>query len=139
MGLLAHELWAQEIMVVKFSMRTSDFRFETQDGYDVIISLHDKMARMAIPGHPQLPTWDNYPVQEEIPHEEDEGLVSLKLYDVSGRCVQTVFSENKTTGYYDLSIPIKSPGHNSLVPPHQRVSVPHVGEHHSKGRGHGIA
>ena len=93
-------------MVVKFSMRTSDFRFETQDGYDVIISLHDKMARMAIPGHPQLPTWDNYPVQEEIPHEEDEGLVSLKLYDVSGRCVQTVFSEQKAAGYYDLSLPV---------------------------------
>jgi len=39
---------------------------------------------------------------------EDEGLVSLKIYDVSGRSVQTVFSEEKSAGYYDLSIPISS-------------------------------
>ena len=92
---------------MKLSLRTSDFRFETTDGYDVIIPLHDKMARITIPGHPQLPTWNNYPVQEKIPLD-DEGLVSLKLYDVSGRCVQTVFSENKAAGYYDLSIPVNS-------------------------------
>ena len=39
---------------------------------------------------------------------EDEGLVSLKIYDVSGRCVQTVFSEEKAAGYYDLSVPTSS-------------------------------
>ena len=90
-------------MVVNLRLNTSDFRFETQDGYDVIIPKHDKMSHMSIPGHPQLPSWDNYLVQEG-----DEGLVSLKLYDVSGRCVQIVFSEEKTAGYYDLSVPVSS-------------------------------
>ena len=39
---------------------------------------------------------------------EDEGLISLKIYDVSGRAVQTVFSEEKGAGYYDLSVPTSS-------------------------------
>jgi len=39
---------------------------------------------------------------------EDEGLVSLKIYDVSGRVVQTVFSEKKNAGLYELSIPTGS-------------------------------
>jgi hypothetical protein len=39
---------------------------------------------------------------------EDEGLVSLRLYDVSGRCIQSLFSEEKSAGYYDLSIPVSS-------------------------------
>ena len=46
-------------------------------------------------------------LQYGIPFE-DEGFVSLKIYDVSGRCVQTVFSEQKAVGYYDLSIPVSS-------------------------------
>ena len=46
-------------------------------------------------------------IQFGIPFE-DEGLVSLKIYDVSGRCAQTVFSEEKSAGYYDLSIPTSS-------------------------------
>ena len=96
------EAVAQDTLTVKFSLRTSDFRLETQDGYDVIIPLHDKMSHMSIPGHPQLPTWNNYPVQEEIPLE-DEGPISLKLYDPSGRLAMTLFSENKTAGYYDFS------------------------------------
>ena len=104
---LSLALWRAEAvaseMVVHLRLNTSDFRFETQDGYDVIIPLHDKMSHTSIPGHPQLSSWDNYPVQEE-----DEGLVSLKIYDVSGRCVQIVFSEEKTAGYYDLSIPVTS-------------------------------
>jgi len=44
--------------MVKLSLRTSDFRFETTDGYDVIKSQRDKMAQIVIPGHPQLPTWN---------------------------------------------------------------------------------
>jgi len=46
-------------------------------------------------------------LQYGISHE-DEGLVSLKIYDVSGRVVQTVFSEEKSAGYYELSIPTSS-------------------------------
>ncbi len=46
-------------------------------------------------------------LQYGIPFE-DEGLVSLKIYDVSGRAVQTIFSEEKPAGYYDLSVPVSS-------------------------------
>jgi len=102
-------LWRAEAvaeeLVVNLRLNTSDFRFKTTDGYDVIIPKRDKMGHISIPGHPQLPSWNNYPVQEEIPLE-DEGLVSLKIYDVSGRCVRTVFSEKKPAGYYDLLIPL---------------------------------
>ncbi|MEO0181535.1 MAG: T9SS type A sorting domain-containing protein [candidate division WOR-3 bacterium] len=81
------------------------------------------MGHISIPGHPQLPTWNpsyiimslasSNPVKEDLKIKygiplEDEGLVSLKVYDVSGRTVQTVFSEKKEAGYYDLAIPVNS-------------------------------
>ena len=53
------------------------------------------------------PVKGNLKLQFGIPLE-DEGLISLKIYDVSGRAVQTVFSEEKSAGYYDLSVPISS-------------------------------
>ncbi len=53
------------------------------------------------------PVKGNLKLQFGIPLE-DEGLVSLKIYDVSGRVVKTVFSEEKTAGYYDLSVPTGS-------------------------------
>jgi hypothetical protein len=37
---------------------------------------------------------------------EDEGLVSLKIYDVSGRTVKTIFSERKEAGFYELIVPV---------------------------------
>ncbi len=37
---------------------------------------------------------------------KDEGFVSLKIYDVSGRAVKTVFSEEKEAGFYELSVPV---------------------------------
>jgi len=83
LALTAPELRAQEPLIVKFSLRTTDFSFETYDGCDVLN------------------------LQFGIPLE-DEGLVSLKIYDVSGRAVQTLFSEERPAGYYDLIIPVVS-------------------------------
>ena len=37
---------------------------------------------------------------------KDEGHVSLKIYDVSGRVVKTVFSEEKEAGFYEISVPV---------------------------------
>ncbi|MEO0249344.1 MAG: C25 family cysteine peptidase, partial [candidate division WOR-3 bacterium] len=37
---------------------------------------------------------------------KDEGLVSLKIYDVSGRTVKMVFSEEKEAGLYEITIPV---------------------------------
>ncbi len=37
---------------------------------------------------------------------EDEGHVSLNLYDVSGRVAKTLLRGEKTAGYYELSIPV---------------------------------
>ena len=53
------------------------------------------------------PVKGNLKLQYGIP-VEDEGPVSLKIYDVSGRSIKTVFSEEKSAGYYDLSIPTSS-------------------------------
>ncbi len=53
------------------------------------------------------PVKGNLKLQYGIPLE-DEGPASLKIYDVSGRCVQTVFSEEKPAGYYELAIPVSS-------------------------------
>ncbi|MEO0248607.1 MAG: C25 family cysteine peptidase, partial [candidate division WOR-3 bacterium] len=52
------------------------------------------------------PVKGNLKLQYGIPLE-DEGPVTLKIYDVSGRSVQTVFSEEKAAGYYDLIIPVR--------------------------------
>ena len=55
--LAAPELRAQDTLIVKLSLRTTDFSFGNQDGYDVINPKLDRMDRIRIPGHPQLPTW----------------------------------------------------------------------------------
>ncbi len=57
LALTASELRAQDTLIVKLSLRTTDFSFETQDGYDVIIPKRERMGQINIPGHPQLPTW----------------------------------------------------------------------------------
>jgi len=110
---LSFTLWrveavAQEL-VVNLRLNTSDFRFETQDGYDVIRTDDSRFTSTCEPGKLQLPVFvPTYIIlyylklQFGIPLE-DEGLVSLKLYDPSGRLARTLFSENKTAGYYDLS------------------------------------
>ena len=55
--LTVSELSAQDTLIVKLSLRTTDFSFGTQDGYDVIIPKHKGMGQISIPSHPQLPTW----------------------------------------------------------------------------------
>ena len=57
LALTVSELRAQEPLIVKLSLRTTDFSFGTQDGYDVIIPKRERMGQINIPGHPQLPTW----------------------------------------------------------------------------------
>lgn len=57
MAFTVSELRAQDPLIVKLSLRITDFSFETQDGYDVIIPKRERMGQISIPGHPQLPTW----------------------------------------------------------------------------------
>ena len=57
LALTTPELRAQDTLVVKLFLRTTDFSFGNQDGYDVIKPKRDRMSHIMIPGHPQLPTW----------------------------------------------------------------------------------
>ncbi len=58
MALTTSDLRAQDTLVVNLSLRTSNFSYGTQDGYDIIVPKRDRMDRITIPGHPQLPTWN---------------------------------------------------------------------------------
>ena len=48
---------AQDTLVVKLSLRTSDFRFETTDGYDVIRTDDSRFTYTSEPGRPMLPVF----------------------------------------------------------------------------------
>lgn len=57
LGLTAPKLMAQDTMIVRLSVSISDFRFDTLNGYDLIVPSGKNMGHMGILGRPQLPTW----------------------------------------------------------------------------------
>jgi|GEM_PF-1138340 len=53
--LAAPSLMAQDTMIVRLSLRVSDFRFDTLNGYDFIKSSDNRVAYLMEPGKPMLP------------------------------------------------------------------------------------
>ncbi|MEO0191193.1 MAG: C25 family cysteine peptidase, partial [candidate division WOR-3 bacterium] len=78
LGLLAPKLMAQDTLIVNLSLKTSDFSFGNQDGYDVITSKLEGMGYITIPGHPLLPIW--YPTYI-IPYWRDIAYVQALALD----------------------------------------------------------
>jgi len=78
LALTVSELRAQDTLIVKLSLRTTDFSFGTQDGYDVIIPKRERMGQINIPGNPQLPTWGPRYI---IPHWKDVAYCEIVALD----------------------------------------------------------
>ncbi len=57
LALTASGLMAQETMILRFTLRVSNFSFETQDGYDLIRSKDNRVAYLLDPGKPMLPVF----------------------------------------------------------------------------------
>ncbi len=57
LGFSVSKLMAQETMIVKVSLRISDFRFDTLQGYDLIRSQDNRVAYASDPGKPMLPVF----------------------------------------------------------------------------------
>ncbi|MEO0181534.1 MAG: T9SS type A sorting domain-containing protein [candidate division WOR-3 bacterium] len=92
--------------VVWFNNERDVYYATTNPDIGIPESQHEPKPRLFLSVAPN-PTRGALKLKFGIPLE-DEGLVSLKIYDVSGRVVQTIFSEEKPAGYYDLSIPTSS-------------------------------